>query len=200
MTERPGRTGQPYAIMAALVESGLRAQLKTGNLLTGELLVDLDFHPEAPPAKLDDERQLPGDPFRPDPARGADGVGHRRCSTSSRRCRLPDLVADLRRTVQGVEALTTSPDTKQAIAALTASANSLQSLAGKLDKRLDPLLGQAQSTLASTDALIGQNSQLRYDIADLLRELTSAARSIRLFADYLERHPEALIRGKTGLQ
>ena len=33
-----------------------------------------------------------------------------------------------------------------------------------------------------------------------MRELTSAARSIRLFADYLERHPEALLRGKTGLQ
>jgi paraquat-inducible protein B len=38
---------QPYEVMAALVERGLRAQLKSGNLLTGELLVDLDFHPTA---------------------------------------------------------------------------------------------------------------------------------------------------------
>jgi paraquat-inducible protein B len=34
----------------------------------------------------------------------------------------------------------------------------------------------------------------------LLKELTGAARSIRVFADYLERHPDALIRGKTGVQ
>ena len=65
---------------------------------------------------------------------------------------------------------------------------------------MDPLLRQAQSTLASAEALVGNNSELRYDAIDLMRELTSAARSIRLFADYLERHPEALLRGKTGQQ
>jgi len=65
---------------------------------------------------------------------------------------------------------------------------------------MDPLLSQAEATLASTESLLGDDSQLRYDAVDLMRELTGAARSIRLFADYLERHPEALLRGKTGLQ
>ena len=32
----------------------------------------------------------------------------------------------------------------------------------------------------------------------MLKELAGAARSIRVFADYLERHPEALLRGKSG--
>ena len=41
------------AVMAALGRTRLRAQLQSGNLLTGELLVDLDFHPDSPPAKLD---------------------------------------------------------------------------------------------------------------------------------------------------
>ena len=55
-------------LMAALVERGLRAQLKSGNLLTGELLVDLDFHPESPPAKLDRSGAYPRDSLRCPPS------------------------------------------------------------------------------------------------------------------------------------
>jgi paraquat-inducible protein B len=187
---------EPYTTMAALVERGLRAQLKSGNLLTGELLVDLDFHPDAAAAELDMSGQYPQIPSVPTQLEvltsSITGLLNQLAALP-----LGDLVADVQRTVQSVEALMTSPDTTQAITALTASANSLQSLVAKLDGRLDPLMGQAQSTLASANSLIGQNSQLRYDIEDLLRELTSAARSIRLFADYLERHPEALLRGRS---
>jgi paraquat-inducible protein B len=190
---------EPYATMAALVTRGLRAQLKSGNLLTGELLIDLDFHPGSAPETLDMSGPYPRIPSVPTQLEvltaSVTGLLNQLAALP-----LPELVADVRRTVQSVEALTTSPSTSQAIAALTASANSLQSLAGKLDRGLDPLLGEARATLASTQSLIGEGSPLRYDVADLLRELTSAARSIRLFADYLERHPEALLRGKSGVQ
>ena len=113
---------------------------------------------------------------------------------------LPELVADLRRTVQGIESLVASPDTKQAVAALSESAVRLQALLGTLDQRLGPLLAQAESTLASTEELLGRTRRSATRSATLLRELTGAARSIRVFADYLERHPEALIRGKAGYQ
>jgi paraquat-inducible protein B len=59
-------------------------------------------------------------------------------------------------------------------------------------------LAQAQGTLASADAMVGSNSQTRYDLDSMLKELAGAARSIRVLTDYLERHPEALIRGKAG--
>jgi paraquat-inducible protein B len=113
---------------------------------------------------------------------------------------LPDLIADLRRTVQGLDGLVTSPDTKQAVAALSQAAVRLDALIGTLDQRLAPLLIQAQSTLAAADGLVGANAPLRYDLNALLKELTGAARSIRVFADYLERHPDALLRGKVGVQ
>ena len=96
--------------------------------------------------------------------------------------------------------MVSSPDTKQAVAALTQAAVRLEGLIGTLDQRLGPLFVQAQSTLASADGLVGADSQARYDLNALLKELTGAARSIRVFADYLERHPDALIRGKTGVQ
>ena len=60
-----GAGEQRYVVMAALVERGLRAQLKSGNLLTGELMIDLDFHPESPPAKLDHSGTYPRFPRCP---------------------------------------------------------------------------------------------------------------------------------------
>jgi paraquat-inducible protein B len=190
---------QRYVVMAALVERGLRAQLKSGNLLTGELLVDLDFHPESPPAKLDRSGTLPEIPSVPAQMEALEAS----VTTALNKIAvlpLPDLVADLRQTIQGFEALVSSPDTKQAVAALTQAAVRLDALIGTLDQRLGPLFVQAQSTFAAADGLVGANSQARYDLNALLKELTGAARSIRVFADYLERHPDALIRGKTGAQ
>src|SRR5215207_8386128 len=56
----------PYTIMGNLVQQGLRAQLKSGNLLTGEVVVDLGFHPEAAPAELRmDARPYPEIPSVP---------------------------------------------------------------------------------------------------------------------------------------
>jgi paraquat-inducible protein B len=73
-------------------------------------------------------------------------------------------------------------------------------LIGTLDQRLGPLFAQAQSTLAAANGMVAADAPLRYDMNALLKELTGAARSIRVFADYIERHPDALIRGKTGAQ
>jgi paraquat-inducible protein B len=49
----------------ALVAKGLRAQLQTGSLLTGQLFVDIDFHPDAPPAKVLHDREYPELPTLP---------------------------------------------------------------------------------------------------------------------------------------
>jgi len=190
---------QPYDMMRSLVAGGLRAQLKSGNLLTGELLVDLDFHPESPPAKLRDGGIYPAIPSVPTQLEAltasVTGVLSKLAALP-----LPELVGDLRTTLQDLDSLVASPDTKATVTGLRQAADHLQALLGTVDQRLGPLLTKADSTLSSTNALVGQNSQLRYDIGDLMRELTSAARSIRVFADYLERHPEALLRGKAGGQ
>ena len=190
---------QPYALIAALVERGLRAQLKSGNLLTGELLVDLDFHPKSPPAKLDRSGAYPQIPAVPAQLEALEASV---TTALNKLAALPltELVDDLRQTVQGIDALVTSPDTKQAVAALNQAAVRLDGLIGTLDQRIGPLFVQAQSTLAAADGLVGADAPLRYDLNALLKELTGAARSIRVFADYLERHPDALIRGKVGFQ
>jgi paraquat-inducible protein B len=60
-------------------------------------------------------------------------------------------------------------------------------------------VSQARGTLASAEAIVGPESPVRYDLDAMLKELTGAARSIRVFADYLERHPDALLRGRSGI-
>jgi paraquat-inducible protein B len=54
----------------------------------------------------------------------------------------------------------------------------------------------AQETLSTAKGIIDENSSVRYELRNTLEELSAAARSIRHMAEYLERHPEALIHGK----
>jgi paraquat-inducible protein B len=56
----------------------------------------------------------------------------------------------------------------------------------------------AQGTLDNTSTLTGPNSAQIQQLGDTLREVSRAARSLRVLADYLERHPETLVRGKKG--
>ena len=59
-------------------------------------------------------------------------------------------------------------------------------------------LDQVQEILTSVDDAVSDKSALRYDLATTLKELSAAARSIRLLTSYLERNPNALIYGKGG--
>jgi paraquat-inducible protein B len=187
----------PYALMEKMVERGLRAQLQPGNLLTGQLLVDLGFHPDAAPAKLERSGEYPEIPSVPSQidALTASATG---ILTELAALPLAELVQELRTTVQGVNQLITSPRTAETLEALKVTATNLQTVVQTIDQQLGPLLAQAQGTLASADAMVGANSQTRYDLNSMLQELAGAARSIRVLTDYLERHPEALIRGKPG--
>jgi paraquat-inducible protein B len=187
----------PYVLMEKLVDRGLRAQLQSGNLLTGQLLVDLGFHPTAEPAKLIRDGKYPEIPSIPSEIEAlttsVNGV-----MTELAALPLADLVQELRTTVQGVNQLITSPQTTETLEALTVTATELQALVRTIDQQMGPLMIQALGTLASAESMVGSDSQTRYDLNSMLKELAGAARSIRVFADYLERHPEALLRGKSG--
>ncbi|MBK1650423.1 MlaD family protein [Rhabdochromatium marinum] len=67
---------------------------------------------------------------------------------------------------------------------------------GPLSRSARSALDQASHTLATVDQLVARDSPTRYQLDQLLREGTQAVRSIRTLAEYLERHPEALLNGK----
>ncbi len=105
-----------------------------------------------------------------------------------------ELVADLRDTLAATRAAM-----DQAHETLTLEDGPAAQLVKDLRmtaKTIDETFAQAQDTLATTKGIVDENSDLRYELGNTLDELSAAARSIRNMAEYLERHPEALIHGK----
>ncbi len=178
-----------YKGIDLLVKRGLRAQLKPGNLLTGQLYVNLDFFPGSPPAQLVMREGEP--PEIPTIPSDLDEITRSVTELLEKLGSLPleAVVNDARSTLQSIQNVVNSPDIKQ----------SLKSLRETI-QAADAVMVQANATLAATENLVGPRSQARADLVELMKELKNAARSIRLLADYLERHPEALIHGKGGPQ
>jgi len=211
-----------------LVDQGLRAQLKTGSLITGQLFVELDFHPEAPPAKINWEGRYPQMPTVPAPMEEIT-TSLTQLLKKFEKLPIEQIGSDLRDTVQGAKQLVASAELQEAVAALnqtlkqsqqfTAALNQViapdlksavsnlnetlkrtRLLAQNFDASVVPELGatlqQAQSTLKSINGSVSKDSPIYYEMLRVFKELSEAARSIRVMADYLERNPDALIYGK----
>ncbi|WP_447970327.1 MlaD family protein [Nitrospira sp. M1] len=211
-------------------ERGLRAQLQMQSLVTGKLLVQLDFFPSSP-VKLHTGLD---DPYPEFPTISS--------SLSQLTHKLEDLpiqalAATALRAIQGLDQLLNSPDVKGLVtesrilvkdlrdlthvmnrelmpvmAGLDDTIRETEDLVGNINSQVQPLTGsfqevaesarmslkQTQETLSAIRRVAGKDSALPYQLASTLKELKAAARSIRVLADYLEQHPEALLRGKDG--
>ena len=66
----------------------------------------------------------------------------------------------------------------------------------KTTKSLRAALETTELAVQEVDGMVSENSEFRYQIDIFLREMALMARSLRSFAEYLERNPDALIRGK----
>jgi paraquat-inducible protein B len=92
------------------------------------------------------------------------------------------------------------PDLKKAAGAFGETMKDTQGLVKAMRSDLTPALQQAvveaQKTLLAAQMTLSAESPLQHELKQVLSELSTAARSIRVMADYLERHPDALIRGK----
>jgi paraquat-inducible protein B len=166
------------ARMDGLVEAGLRAQLRTGSLLTGQLFVAFDFFPNAPKAKIDWTKTPPELPTEPS------GLQE-----------LQIMLASLSRKLEKVPFDKIGADLQQML-------QSASSLAKRLDTEVAPearaTLAEARKTLGTAERTLKSDAPLQQDAREALREVGRAAQAMRVLADYLERHPEALIRGKKG--
>jgi paraquat-inducible protein B len=211
-----------------LVAQGMRAQLKTGSLITGQLYVDLDFHPNAKPAHIIWEGRYPQMPTVPT---SMEEITTSLTHLLKKLEKLPieQIGNDLRDTVQGAKHLVNSAELQEAITDLNRTLNQAQQFTATLNKvitpelrsavanlnttlkhtkklaqnfdrtvvpEIDATLKEAQSTLNAIKGSVGKDSPLYYELMRVFKELSGAARSIRVMADYLERNPDALIYGK----
>ena len=92
-----------------------------------------------------------------------------------------------------------SPDVKHSLHELDRTLANTERLTHDAQMQVGPLfasINSAADQLKATIALLGSDPRSSNDLMRTLTELKDAARSIRVLADYLERHPEALLRGK----
>ncbi|HEY0745341.1 MAG TPA: hypothetical protein VGD63_01470, partial [Steroidobacteraceae bacterium] len=100
--------------------------------------------------------------------------------------------------------LVASPKMDEGIAHLNSILTEIDQTLAQVQPQIGPLLtklNEAASQLADTataaQQLLGSDSGGQSEgLSDAIRQLTQAARSVQALADYLDRHPEALIRGK----
>jgi paraquat-inducible protein B len=246
------RKRDPWKTARQLIERGLRAQLQTQSLVTGQLMIELDFHPDKPIKLVGGHTEYPEIPTIPSPLK--------ELSKKIEKVPIEEIFEKLLAAVGGIEEIVNSPEVKGIISSLNQAAEDASKLVknlnaqvtplvssiekalgdtrklvrnvnsqvqpvassikgtvedyGKLaknvDSQIEPLtssieksleevraaLEQGRKTLVQAEDVIGEDSPLMYELDNTLKEVGAAARSIRLLADYLKRHPEALLKGK----
>jgi paraquat-inducible protein B len=231
-----------------LIEQGLKAQLTVESLITGQLMVDLDFYPDRPIRLVGAEKDYLEIPTIPSAVEqiaqvfkkvsiaktleklesAIDGINSVVNSPE-----IPQIInslnivlADTRKLVQNmdakVESVGSSADktlkdygklarnvdgkVEPLVTGFNDTTKDIRKLANNTDGRIEKLaasveetakeatetLAQAQETLSTVD----EDSVVIYELTKTLRELAATARSMRVLADYFERHPDALVQGK----
>ncbi|MBV8158808.1 MAG: MCE family protein, partial [Dyella sp.] len=171
-----GVSDNPRELGDFLVAQGLRMQLRTGNLLTGQLYVALDFFPNAPKATIDWSQSPPEFP--------------------SIQGDLQSLQQSLSRVVAQLNSIPFGPIGQDTRTMLKNATTLLTRLDSEIVPQASGTLASARTALDSANTTLGPDSALQQNTSDAMKELARTAAALRSLADYLERHPEALVRGK----
>jgi paraquat-inducible protein B len=196
-------------MMAALVHRGLQVRVESASLITGAMRLAMELPTDAKPgtfAKDGDAYIIPA----------AEGGGDLATSASALMARISTIPFEqigqnLNQTLAGVNGVVNDPALRQSVQELRTTLASAQTLVANLDhgtaplmQRLPAIANELESAIRHVDKLVGSvdagygaNSAFGRDADRLLAQLSDTARSVRVLADLLTRHPEALIRGRT---
>lgn len=163
-------------VLERLVSRGLRGQLRTGNLLTGQLYVALDFFPNAAAVKIDTTAEVVELPTVPN---SLDELQTQLSSIARKLDKVPfeEIGKNLRDTLKSADVL-------------------MKRLDAQVVPELKDTLASARKTFGEAELLLQKDSPVQSDLREALRQVTETMESLNALADYLERHPESLIRGK----
>jgi paraquat-inducible protein B len=199
------------------IEQGLRARLATESFVTGILYVALDYRPDTPINLF-----LPPDSARQEVPTVPTAMEEMESTARQVIAKVAEidvkgLVESARATLDAIREVAESPGLRAGadelggtMERIDAAVASLEELADATRAEVGPLgqslrqasdraavaLEQATDTLKGIDTALAPDSAIVYDARRALNELVWAARAVREFADYLERNPGALVRGK----
>src|SRR5271166_854177 len=198
------------AKMRELVQRGLRVKLESGSILTGQKQLAMDIFPNAGPGQL---RKDGEDYVVPVLGGSADDVATAAANLVNRLNDIPfeSIGRNLNQTLTGVNGMVNDKQLEQSITALRATLASTQELVNNLNHGISPAVkrlpaisagledavNRTNKLLLSVETGYGGDSRFSRDVDRMMTQLSDASRSIRVLADLLSRHPEALIRGRT---
>jgi paraquat-inducible protein B len=253
---RGNREENTSTSLPMLFEKGLRAQLTMSSLLTGQLLIELEFHPDAPLKFVGLEKKYPEIPTLPST--------FEMIFDKFKDLDFDNIVGKLLSAVDALEKVIASPDIPKTLSALKRTVEDADKLVRKLDSRVDPMfngiddavkeygdlarhvdkkidplatnmnatlkgaqklvmkadgtveslgvileeslkeaklaLEQGEQALMAVKGTVAKDSPVMYQLDNTLKEISGMARAFRSLASFLERHPEALLRGKGSPQ
>jgi len=215
----------PQKTIPKLIERGLRAQLGMQSLITGQLVIEIGFYPSSrvcyAPAKVDkvykDYIVIPT--CKSTTERLADALEkldlkkleqHLESTLAGidRLVNNPDLavsISALKDTLQDARKLVTrvdrqvdplAKDVKKTVKDFGKLATNVDGRVGGLATGFDKTLSGFDTTMSAAKGVLSQDSPLMVELENTLKEISAMSRSIRQLTDYLDQHPEALIRGK----
>ena len=210
---KPSETLNPQKDMPLLIEEGFRATLTMQSLITGKLLIELDYYPGTPLILKNIDKEYIEIPTIP--------------STTSKLAQALDkldleaIQTKLESALDGIAKLVNNPDLAASIGHLKETLRDARKLVNRVDRQVDPLaqdtkktvkdigklardldarVGELapslEKTLSAMRGVISDDAPLIVEMDNTLKAISAASRSFRQLADYLEQHPEALIRGK----
>ncbi|MCU1752654.1 intermembrane transport protein PqiB [Pseudomonas sp. 6D_7.1_Bac1] len=163
-------------LMGSFVEHGLRAQARSGNLLTGQLYIALDFFPKAEKVTFDPNARPVRIPTVP--------------------ASLEQLQEQLQAMVDKINKLPIERIANNLDSNLTELRSGLKQFNSKTLPGVQNTLQDMSKTLQSATSTLAEDSPQREQLSETLDELGRASRSLRELSDYLTRHPESLLRGR----
>jgi len=206
-----------------LIKQGLRAQLEMQSIVTGQLMINVDFFPDKPARFVGLDTKYPEIPTISSPLD--------EMLKTAQELPLKELFDRLLKSIAGIEKITNSPQMTASLDSLSESLKESRKILTKIDHEIGPMmtslkeastsiktfadksegvpaavektlataqdaLKQAEKTFLSVHNLASNNSVLVYQVDTALEEVSRASRSVRSLSDYLYRHPESLITGK----
>ncbi|MEJ2519846.1 MAG: MlaD family protein [Desulfuromonadales bacterium] len=169
--------------IARLVAKGLRAQLNYGNLLTGQLYVDLDLFENADPAEITERDGYLVLPTRP--------------TTFEQ---IADRIDNILKEVEKMPLVEISEELKTSLATLNATLDESRKIVGGFNRDIVPqlktALGDFQTAMQGVDQTLGPDSAINYNADQMMREMTAAIRALRTLIDSLEENPQSILFGR----
>lgn len=175
---------QQGEIFKSFIAEGWRAQIRTGNILTGQNYIAFSLFPKA--------KYIP-----------LKALGNGKIEVPT----MPPELSNLQAQVSVIaDKLSKFPlneigsDVRKTLNSLNSTIQSTEKLMNQLDGKVAPdmqaTLDEVRKTLRSSESILSSDSPMQQDVRRAVQQMTRAAASVQLMADYIEQHPESLIRGK----